>query len=86
MRLESICENGVRISVIWHENQGAVQPKVDHANMLIQGQFLKVWRVQNRAVFCPSEVLETMPHSPRDSLLADHIASVRRRPRATVTK
>jgi hypothetical protein len=32
--------------LIWHENEGAVQPKVVPANMLIQERFLKVWRVQ----------------------------------------
>jgi hypothetical protein len=33
--------------------------------MLIQGRFLKVWRVENRAFFSALEVLETMLHSPR---------------------
>lgn len=37
--------------MIWHENAGAVQPKVGPANMLIQGQFFKVWRVENAAIF-----------------------------------
>jgi hypothetical protein len=31
--------------------------------MLIQGRFLKVWRVQNGVIFGVSEVLETMLHS-----------------------
>ena len=46
--------------MIWHKNERAVQPKVDPANMLIQGQFLKVQRVQNRVIFGPSKVLEIM--------------------------
>jgi hypothetical protein len=51
--------------MIWHEIAGAVQPKVDPANMLIQGLFLKVRGLKNRAIFRPWEVLETMLHSCR---------------------
>ena len=36
--------------MIWHEIEGAVQPKVDPANMLIQERFLKVSRVEKRVI------------------------------------
>ena len=49
--------------MIWHENEGSVQSKVDRANMLIQGQFLKVWRVRNEAIFSLGEVLESELYS-----------------------
>jgi hypothetical protein len=41
--------------MIWHKNERAVQPKVDPANMLIQRLFLKVLRVENRAIFGASK-------------------------------
>jgi hypothetical protein len=59
MCLESICKKMLRISVDLARKPGAVQPKVDPANMLIQGRFLKVWRVKNGAVFGASEVPES---------------------------
>jgi len=37
--------------LIWHENEGAVQPKLDPANMLIQGRFLKVCEAEKGVIF-----------------------------------
>jgi hypothetical protein len=49
--------------LIWHENEGAVQPKVGAANMLIQERFLKVCGVENGMIFDDPKVIEIMLHS-----------------------
>jgi hypothetical protein len=46
-RMRNLRENQ---GLIWHEKRRAVQRKVDSANMLIRGRFLKVRRVKNRAL------------------------------------
>jgi hypothetical protein len=51
MCLESKNKNAGESAVIWHEKTGAVQPKVDRANMLIQVRFFKVCRGLKQGIF-----------------------------------
>jgi hypothetical protein len=73
MCLESISEYARESALIWHKNHGAVQRKVNAANMLIQGQFFKVCRVKKGLVFEPFEVLETTLNLACDDSPKPHV-------------
>jgi hypothetical protein len=65
--LESIGKKTGESALIWHKNAGAVQRKVDRANMLIQVRFLKVRGGQKEAIFSAAEALETMRQSAAET-------------------